>query len=212
MGLVLVTPPAEEPIDTAALLEHVRELDTDQAEYVTALAIAAREHCESRTRRAFLTQTWKLTLDAFPRANATRFATDTFANARLGLGGGDGPIRLPRNPVQSVTSVQYRGLDGALTTLDPSMYQVDLTSLPARIVPAYATSWPSTRQMLAAVEVVFVAGWDTPDNVPAGIKQAIRFLTGHWYDKREPVITGTIASDLAFTLDAVLGPHIVAEA
>jgi len=191
MSLSLVTAPSGEPLAAAELLDHVRELDTTQAPYLETLGVVARQHVEEYCRRALLTQTWKLLLDAFPE--------DEF-------------IRLPRPPLQSVTTVQYRDLTGTLVTWDAANYVVDTASLPGRIHRAYGISWPSTRCQANAVEITYVAGYGTqPEAVPEPVRHALKLLVGHWYNIREPVITGTIATPLPLTVAALLGPYRVLE-
>lgn len=40
--------------------------------------------------------------------------------------------------------------------------------------------------------------------VPEAIRQAMKLLIGHWHENRETVITGTIASELPFTVESLL--------
>lgn len=191
MSLTLVTAPQGEPLATAELLEHVRELDTTQASYLEALGTAAREYVESFCRRALLTQTWKLLLDEFPEADF---------------------IRLPRPPLQSVTTLKYRDTAGTLTTWDASNYVVDTASLPGRVHLAYGTSWPSTRCQANAVEITYLAGYgDDPEAIPEGLKHALKLFVGHFYNIREPVITGTIVTKVPLSIEALLWPHRVLE-
>lgn len=192
MSLTLVTPPAVEPLTEQDLLEHVRELDVSQAAYLAELGAVARQHVEDYCRRALCTQTWRLQLDRFP-------ADQSF-------------LRMPRPPLQSVTSVQYVDLSGALVTWGAANYVVDPDSLPGRLHLAYGVSWPSTRGQANAVRVTYVAGYgDAGDALPEALRHALKLLVGAWYEHREPLVTGTIATTLPFSVQSLLGPYRVVE-
>jgi hypothetical protein len=84
--------------------------------------------------------------------------------------------------------------DGLLQTLAPPGYLIDIASEPGRIVPAFNTRWPTTQHIIDAVAVEFTAGYapegspaDHAANVPMRAKLAIKALTAHWYNEREPV-------------------------
>lgn len=114
---------------------------------LSALIVTARQQAEQELRRALITQTLDLYLDAFPC----------------------GMILLP--PLQSVSAITYTDTNGNLLTLAADQYMVDSTSQPARIAPAWATVWPATREQTNAVKVRFVAGYGAASAVPACIKQ-----------------------------------------
>lgn len=175
MGLVLVTPPSTEPLEVEEALDHLRlELDAEDRDEVTRLAVAARQQVEEYTRRALVTQTWQLTLDAFPDC---------------------GPVRLPMPPLVSVTFIKYLDLAGVLQTLAPADYVVDVTSIRGRIVPAYGKTWPDTRCTLNAVQIEFVAGYGDATKVPEGLKSGIKLRLGDLYENRETIVTGTIVAE-----------------
>jgi uncharacterized phiE125 gp8 family phage protein len=88
--------------------------------------------------------------------------------------------------LQSVTSIIYVATDGTSTTLATTEYQVDATTEPGRVAPAYGKIWPVTRAQMSAVTVVFVAGYGAASAVPDLIKTAMRLLVGCWYEQREP--------------------------
>lgn len=155
---------------------HLRVDDDITAEdtLIAVLTKAAREKIEIETRRALVTQTQVLRLDQFPL-------------------GSDEAIVVPNAPLQSVTSVQYVDEYGQTQTLDAAAYTADIYSEPGRIQPAYGYDWPLARIQPNAVTVTFVAGYapgtgsptDYAENVPQGLKQAIKLLVGHWYENRE---------------------------
>lgn len=127
--------------------------DADLAQYQRD----AIEYIETVTGRQLITATWKLILDRFPAV-----------------------IELRKPPIQSVDSITYIDEDGVEQTLNASLYQVDSDNEPGRIVPAYDQSWPATRCQPQAVQVEFTAGYGGRDEIPEGIKTAIK-----WYVKGE---------------------------
>lgn len=150
MSLTLTTAPAAEPVAVSELRERLDITSTDRDTELTALLLSARQLCEEYTWSQFITATWTLTLDHFTNE-----------------------IRLPRGPVQSVSSIKYLDLDGTLQTLSPSSYQVVIGSSPF-VCRAYNTLWPSTRSQPEAVRVEFVSGFgDASSDVPEPIRQAI---------------------------------------
>lgn len=166
--------------------------NTTSDPYVIALIQAAREYCETFTHRAFITQTWDLKLDAFPCY--------------------DEAIWLPKAPAVSVTSVTYTATDGTSTTWSASLYTTDIPTGPlagrARIVPAYAEYYPSTRDVVNAVTVRFVAGYGAASTVPQSIKAAMKILMATWNDPgRTSVVIGASVQEVPRTIDALLWPY-----
>lgn len=119
---------------------------------------AYTKKAEHKTNRALITQTWRLSLDEFPRAQH----------------GGSAAIKLPKPPLQSVVHVKFYDTAGVQQTLHPEDYFVDSESAPGYVTPAPGTAWPATAARLLAVEVQFVCGYG-PDHtfVPADVKKYI---------------------------------------
>lgn len=189
MALFLFTPVATEPLTLAEVKTHVRQDRDDDDGLLAALITAAREHGETFTHRALAPQVWDLKLDAFPC-------------------GAYVPIVLPKPPVTAIGSISYLDSNGDTQTWGSSNYTTDLPSgawaAPARIVPAYGLTYPTTRSVMNAVTVRFTCGYTS---CPEGIKAALKLLIGHWYANREAVVVGTISGPLAQTVDALLWPY-----
>lgn len=191
-GQVLVTAPTEEPVrvDEAKKQLEIAAAITAHDQHLTRLITAARQLCEARINRAFCTQTWDLYQDAFPRG--------IDASAPL-------PIKLPKAPLVSVSYVKYYDTAGTLQTLTPTTDYVVLSGRePAEIRPAWGRYWPISRYQAEAVNVRFVAGYGGESAVPENAKLAILMLVSHWFNNREPVLTGTISSTLDFTVNSLL--------
>lgn len=135
---------------------------------VAGFITAARIYCENAQHRAYVSQTWDLYLDDWPR----------------------GPIVIPLPPLQSVTSITSYLTGGTAATVATTVYQVDSASEPGRIDLAYGQGWPgdSLRQLNGFV-VRFVAGGTVAD-VAETHKLAIKELAAHYYEHREAVADG----------------------
>lgn len=171
------TDPASAVVSTAEFKAHARVDVSDDDTYIDTLVAAATRRFEQETNRALVTQTWAMTLDHFPYSER--------------------PIRLPRAPLQSVSSITYVDNNGDTQTWDSSKYSVDSNSLPARIYLAHGEAYPTTRDIENAVTVTFVAGFgDASTDVPPDIVHAIKLLAGHWYEHRESVLVGTVVTNM----------------
>ena len=161
------------------------------------LIAAARQHAETICRRAIVTQSWKMTLDQFPMPGQN-ISSANWYGPQWGVSPGplsvlrpDGrtgyEISLPLPPLQTIDSVKYYDTDGNLQTYASANYLVDTVSEPARLVPAYGTTWPSTQNRINAVEVAFTCGYGLPTAVPQGIKHWMLVRIASLYEHREEV-------------------------
>lgn len=106
-------------------------------------------------------------------------------------------IRLPKAPLQSVTSILYYDQTDTQVTWATSNYSVDTKREPGRIVPkVWFPDWrvfpvypPLSYRVSPKIEVLFVAGWTT---VPALVKQGILLLAAHYFQRRESSIEGSL--------------------
>lgn len=117
-----------------------------------------------------------------------------------------GVIEIPLYPVQSVTSIEYLDEQGSSQTLDTSRYRVDLVSNPARITREFNETWPSVRLVTNAITVNFEAGYST---IPEDLKAAMLMIIAHWYEQRESVVIGTMASEVPQGAQAILNQYRV---
>lgn len=157
MGLILVTPPVDEPVSVDDAIEHLR-LDTDgEVDESVALArmiSASRRAAERNAAISIPRQTWRLTAPFFPVAS--------------------GFIPLRRGPVVSAT-VTYLDADGA----EQSFTDVVLESSPLsdRLSIVDGATWPVTAVQSDAVRVEYVAGFDPiPDDIQAAILMGVEDL------------------------------------
>src|SRR6185295_19907165 len=68
MPSILLTGPAVEPVTLAEAKLFLRVEHDDDDDLIAALVAGSRIHVEAQTRRALITQTWRLTRDAWPRS------------------------------------------------------------------------------------------------------------------------------------------------
>lgn len=164
MALKLITPATAMAVSLAEAKLHLRVDGSDDDTLITACIIAATESAEQATGRAIMPQTWELTLDAFPAAFA-----------------------LTCVPVASVTSLKYYDEAGVQQTLGTASYTLDNADDfgPAKVVPAYGDSWPTTRDQINAVALRYLAGWPDAASVPDSIKAWIKLQVGAMYENRQ---------------------------
>jgi len=198
LALRQVTPPASEPVTLTEAKTHLRQDVSAEDALIETLIQVAREHAESVTGRAFITQTWEYAIDDFPPfywRNHRSHIHDQHA------------IRLPKTPVQTVDAVNYLAPDGSDQTVDPSVYRVDSVSDPTRVTEADGSHWPTTNHVTNAVRVEFTAGYgDNAEDVPAAIRQAILLMIGHWYDHRQAVMEDNVA-ETPMAAKSLLAPY-----
>lgn len=190
-NLKVVTPPASEPITTTEAKNHLKVDFSDDDSYIDDLIQAARETCEQWTGRALITQTLRIKLDEFPRS------------IDWNTGSVNHRIRVPSPPLIAVSSIVYTDTAGASQTLSSSTYTVDSDAEPGIIVPAYGEVWPSTRTIPNAVVITYTAGYGSASDVPRALKQGMMLLIGQWYDVRQAVVTGTIATEIPMGVQAL---------
>jgi uncharacterized phiE125 gp8 family phage protein len=158
MGLQVIAPPVEEPVDLADLKAALRVSHTDDDVLLAAMLAEARESIEVRTERQLARKTWLLTIDSFP----------TFE------------IVLPHRPIDSIVSVEYDDSAGLEQTMPATDYFLDNASEPGWLFPV--SSWPATLSAVNAVRVTYMAGYSDPALVPGPLKSAIVLQTQELYD------------------------------
>lgn len=180
MGLKLITPATGLAVSLADVKTHLRvSADHDDA-YITMLIKAAVGTLEKALNRAIGTQTYRLTLSEWPES---------------------GEIVLPNPPLSSVSSIVYVDTDGATQTLASSQYIVNDDNEPGLITPAHDIDWPEVQEQSNAITITYITGYAT---IPEPLQAAVLLLVGHWYENREAVLTGTIATDLPLAVQFIL--------
>lgn len=181
--------PALEPVSLAEAKLHLK-MDgvTEDDALILALISAAREWVEQSTRRALITQTWRLKGNELPLSER---------------------LELPRPPLQSVSSFTYVDDGGSTSTWSSSKYSVLTDSEPGIVAVNYGEVWPSIRDQEDAFTVTYVAGYGAlPASVPAPLRQAILLLVGSMYMNREATSAVKVET-VPFGVEALISPYRV---
>tara|TARA_R110000824_G_scaffold366730_2_gene555680 strand:- start:213162 stop:213719 length:558 start_codon:yes stop_codon:yes gene_type:complete len=180
MALHLLTGPAGEPVSLAEARAYLR-LDNETEDMLLGVLItSARMVLEADTRRAFMTQSWKLILDSWPVTK----------------------VALPLAPASAVTEIT---LDDDAVTVAPATYDVALAGDAPCVMPR--TTWPQPVNRVGGIAISFTAGYGGAGDVPAPLKQAILLLVAHWFDNRAPVALGESVHELPISVAALVAPY-----
>jgi hypothetical protein len=183
-SLTLVTAPASEPVSLAEAKAWAKIDAGDDDPLVAALIAAAREAAENYLRRSLISQTWKLTQDLPPGQSADCLGEGVYDLPATILDG-DLPraFKLPRGPVQSVSSVVTYDTDNDSSTYASSNYYVDTAG--DRLVLNENAVWPAPLRPRAAIAITYVAGYgDSSGSIPQAIRTAMLMHIQRMYDGR----------------------------
>jgi len=168
-AIELTTAPTSKPITTEEAKAHIKIDSTVTADdvYIDTLVEAAIEYAQERTRRQFITATYKMYLDDFP--------------------GSSTPIELDKPKLQSITSITYVDTNEVLQTWSNTLYEVDTKTEPGRVQPIDGESYPGVFTQFNGVIITFVAGYGGAADVPDVIKHALKLLVAYFYENRDMV-------------------------
>ena len=183
---MLLTPPAVEPLTLAEAKAYLRVETGDDDELIASLIGAARAHIESATRRAFITQTWRLVRDAWPA---------------------DGRIAVVPMPLIRLIEARVFDGDGAARVVDPQHFSVDT----AQALLAFARgALPAPGRLIGGIEIDVEVGYGaSADAVPAPLRQGVRLLVAHWYEHRAIAAVGQAVTPLPTSIAALIAPYRV---
>lgn len=156
------TPPAQSPVTVEKAKQKLRLMlaDTSHDDELSRLIVAATEQFEQDTDRAVVEQSFTLYIDCFPS---------------------DGVIPLSVKPAQSITSITYTDSDGNSQTVDSSLYVFD--SPRRQVVMSEQITTDGSRNN---VQVLFVAGYGDPANVPQIIVECVLCLVASLFYGNSP--------------------------
>jgi uncharacterized phiE125 gp8 family phage protein len=186
MSSILLTAPAAEPITLTDAKAYLRVAHSDDDAVITALIAAARCHAEAQTRRALITQTWRLIRDCWPP---------------------DGRIAVVPAPLRSVVAARVYDAANTAHAVDPAIFVVDK----AAALLAFAPSMPTEPGRIAAgIEIDVEVGYgNAPSDVPQPLRQALCLLIAHWYENRGLIATAPTVAVLPSTIAALISPYRV---
>lgn len=186
--LELVTPATAMPLSVLEARQHCRASEDDDVVLAIYLA-AATQAVQDETGRSLITETWRYSLDEFPR----------------------GGIILPVAPLLAVTSVDIWDSNGVDTPVASTVYQVTApagpTAQPARVSLAPDQDWPDLQSDRAgAVRITFTAGYGADGAaVPAPLRAAVLLITGSMYENREADVVKALSDNP--TVARLLSPY-----
>jgi uncharacterized phiE125 gp8 family phage protein len=186
----LTTAPALEPVTLTEAKLFARVDGSADDALVTALIVSARQNVEGQTGRSLIDQTRTATLDFLPGATI---------------------FELAHRPISSVTSIKAYNDDGTSSEINVST-DIIVDEANARIaLKSSAASITGDRQM-EVFEIVYVAGYgDEAADVPEWAKTAIMMLVSTWYENRDSVAVGTIASKIPLNVQLIIDANCVVE-
>ena len=168
LKLIRTVIPTNAAVSDADQKLHAKIDLTDDDALVTDINLAAIEYVEDRLQRGFITQTWELSLDGFPRSGC--------------------PIELCRVPAIAITSINYIDTNGDSQTLATTEYTLDDKAEPAAIWEAALKTWPATQNVVNSVTILYTVGYGDDDtDISEKYRTLIKQVFTHWYRHREGV-------------------------
>lgn len=173
MNITTITQPEAEPLTLNEVKQWLRldEIGDDDS-LILGLITAAREKCEADTGVVLMSRTVDESFDTWPKT----YTIPQYYARKIELG---------LWPVSSVSSVKYIDENGAEQTLNSSLYTVDLTQRPARVVLNPDEVWPDIGGYPSAVKVRYAAGYSSITEIPSTLKVAMKWEIAKAYDHRE---------------------------
>ena len=186
MTALLLVPPTIEPLSLSEAKQVLRVTHDDDDAVIAALIAAGRAHLEATTRRALMSQTWRVTLDAWPA---------------------DGRVRPRIGPLQTLQAARWFDAANNAHAIDGESFVVDKA---ADVIAAPPWALPPPGRSRAGLELDVVCGYGAAAaDVPADLRQALRMLVAHWYDHRGLAAIGGQVLMQPAGFSALIAPHRV---
>lgn len=161
----VITAPAEQPVTLADVKLDVRVDHSDDDALLNTLIIAATREAEDVSRRAFVTRTLELALNAWPMPGR--------------------PIVLPYPPLATVVWVKYYDTDNTLQTVSAGDYIAITDITPGCIALGQSKSWPTSMRMASPIRIQYTCGYGAAAAVPDIYKRLIRGIVMIDYENRD---------------------------
>ena len=171
-SLVVAEKPTVEPVSLAEAKAHARVDSEVEDTLIQSYITMAREWLEGVLDMSLVSQTLEARYDLFPVWE----------------------IVLPKPPMAAGTvTITYRDGNGTNQTLSSASghFQADHRTMPGRVYPNYNGVWPLPRGDENSITIRWPAGFGASGfDIPATAKGVILLLTAHWFEMRQPVVTG----------------------
>ncbi len=156
--------------------------DTSRDAVISTRIMSATAWAEHHTRRAFITQGWTLYSDRFY------------------------PVINLKSDLQTVVSVNYTDSAGNLQLLPSENYIVDTVN--SRLYPAYNKPFPTVNQSVNGIQIDHISGYGDSTKVPQEIKEAIKFIVGHWENYQSSIEGAERISTIPYAVTQLLAFHV----
>jgi uncharacterized phiE125 gp8 family phage protein len=176
MRPMLIGAPAIEPVSLAEMKAWLREDASDEDLLIQALIVSARMTLEAYTRRSFVTQSWRIVMDAWPSDG--------------------GCVIVPFAPFQNISAIRVFDAADVAQTLAADTYRAPASSQEGRLIFKMAPPAPGRRG--EGVEIDFVVGYGAlSTHTPEPLRRAIMTLAAHWREKRGDDMDDTMPKAVA---------------
>lgn len=186
-SVITTVKPAVLPLPLEDMKLHARVCNDVEDNLINRLIAAATDRAQAITARQLVEATKQLRMFDFP-CDCCK-------------------IELPSPPLQSVSSIEYRDIDGTWQTLDPSVYLVetagggttpqDITGV-GYVMLKEDQDWPDTfDEEDINVRITYVCGYPLENGIattPEAIKTWIAMQAATQYKVRSSLFIGTIVS------------------
>lgn len=162
MVAILIEPPESEPLSLFEAKNYLRVAHEADDALIASMIAAARIQVESRTRRALISQTWRILLDRWPSS---------------------GMIVSPLSPLREVMAARVRNGAGEAQEIDAEVFLINGASSPG-LIAFDAGRVLHPEQAVGGIEIDILAGYGAASDVPAPLLQAIRLLLARAYEYR----------------------------
>lgn len=184
MPSILLTAPAVEPLSLAEAKAFLRVEHGDDDDVIAALIAGARLYVEGQTRRALVTQTWRLVRDAWPQR---------------------GRIGVRPAPLRTLDAVRVYDSATTAQAVDVAAFVVDAAGGSLTFAP---WALPHPLRSAAGIELDVTCGYgDAATDVPEPLRQAIRLIVAQWYEHRGVTEPGASVMSLPLTVPALIASY-----
>ena len=168
--------------------DHLRVSNSADDTLITNLILAATQAAQNYTNRFFIN-------------HSVRMDCDTWEET----------LYFYKSPVFSSTTIEYYGTSATIYDVwDSSNYIVDKVHEPARLLLQADKSYPDLADRKAAIKITYVSGYGTAaSDVPQAIKQAVLLMVGNFYENRQEVVVGRIATEMPKSAQYLLDQYKV---
>lgn len=188
----LVTGPAQMPLSLQEVKDFLRVDSSSDDTLITNLIKSATLRLEALTDRKFVSQTYDIFYDNFPRSYKNDWWDGTKEMAISELEACGDRIKLPFGPMSSVTGVYTYDNQDTEITMDSAEYYADTKGQMGAIALREGYVWPATvLRPMNGVRIRAVFGFgqgyvsaQSPSVVPIDLQDAVKMLVSNMYEHR----------------------------